>query len=137
MRQFYIELPLPTSVNAMYVGVRRNYSKPYKKWRVRAGEHYRNQFGVDGVPVSDQLTGRLSFQITLIEVTKLETRDVDNYIKAAQDFLQAKFYENDKQIDEPSGIRRYSKVGRDRVKIWVTEIPDRRWIDLFNPEDVA
>ena len=64
-------------------------------------------------------------------------RDLDNYLKAPLDYLQGKFYLDDKQIDEHHNIRRRSKEGVNRVKIWITETPDNRFFDMFNPEDAA
>ena len=143
-----IMLPLPPSVNAMHTVARGSFSRgngkwerticrsdEYKNWLQHAAIAYRNKFP-GGV---FQLEGRLSVHYIFIWNKKdrgVHTSDVSNREKCLTDFLEKKFFENDKQIDEQHHFRRISEVGQNRVICRIYAIPERRYDDpdqIFNP----
>jgi len=132
---FYsIKLPMPISVNASHtIGKGRNgrhliRSKSYNDWLQYAAISFRQQF-----PVKPQLfTGRIRLECILCFVDGArgsDTSDADNRIKSLQDFLQGKFYENDKQIDLVIAHRRKIKATDAHVLVRVYETPDYRYDD--------
>lgn len=137
---YEIVLPLPTSVNASHdVGRNRKggfivRSAEYKAWEWEAAIDFRNQY-VGGV---EKFKGRLRVDYIFIWNQKHRGRDssdISNREKVLSDFLQHKFFENDKQIDEQHHYRRIVKEGKNRVLLRVYEIPDRRYEDpllIFN-----
>lgn len=68
------------------------------------------------------------------------TSDVSNREKCLTDFLEGKFFENDKAIDEQHHYRRISELGKSRAICRIYAIPDRRYDDpnrIFNPETIG
>lgn len=145
---YEITLPLPPSVNAMHT-VSRGFRSPrtgkwertlprseeYRNWIQRAAVCFRNAFpGGAG-----HLTGRLAAWYVFIWNDKDRgylTSDVSNREKCLTDFLEHKFFENDKAIDEQHHFRRISDVGQSRVICRIYAIPDRRYDpaeNIFNP----
>lgn len=139
---FEITLPLPTSVNASHtIGRSRKgghivRSKDYNDWLTIAAVYFRHQYrsGVEAM-----FSGRLRVDYIFIWHEKSRGRnssDISNREKVLSDFLQDKFFENDKQIDEQHHYRRIVADGPDRVLLRIYEIPDRRFDDpalIFNP----
>jgi Holliday junction resolvase RusA-like endonuclease len=117
MFPFYqITLSLPTSVNASHtIGRNRRgghicRSSEYREWVQIASIEYRQQYrsGVDRM-----FAGRLRVDYIFIWNEKSRGRlgsDISNREKVLSDFLQDKFFQNDKQIDEQHHYRRISKV---------------------------
>lgn len=61
-------------------------------------------------------------------------RDVDNYSKIVSDWLQGKFFANDEQIDEIHITKRIDlSINRNLLYVFITEIEDRRRVDMLNP----
>lgn len=144
MFPFYeITLTLPTSVNASHtVGRNRRgghivRSSEYKSWIKIASVEYRQQYRSG---VGRKFSGRLRVDYIFIWNETSRGRlgsDISNREKVLSDFLQDKFFDNDKQIDEQHHYRRITKEGADRVLLRVYEIPDRRFDDpglIFNPK---
>jgi Holliday junction resolvase RusA-like endonuclease len=140
---YEITLDLPTSVNASHT-VGRNKkgghivrSGEYTRWIHTASAQYRQQFRAG---VGLKFTGRLRVDYIFIWNEKSkgkDSSDISNREKVLSDFLQSKFFDNDKQIDEQHHYRRITKEGFDRVLLRVYEIPDRRFDDpglIFNPK---
>lgn len=146
---YEIMLPMPTSINAAHeVGKRKwnpktrkfkdvvRRSDAYNDWEQRAAVVYRNAFP-GGV---QHLTGRLA--VYYIFIWNKEDRghissDVANREKCLTDFLEHKFFENDKAIDEQHMWRRIVEIGQSRVVCRIYAIPDRRYDDvdlIFNPK---
>lgn len=146
---YEILLPLPPSVNAMHTVGRGIFNPRTKKWdRVQTrSEEYRNWIQHAAVCYrnafpggASKLTGRLRVDYIFIwhsSDTGHISSDVSNREKCLTDFLEAKFFENDKFIDEQHHYRRVSDVGQNRVLCRVYAIPDRRYDDpllIFNPK---
>lgn len=144
MLSYYeIVLPLPTSVNASHtVGRNRNgghivRSSEYNKWVQFAAVAYRNQYP-GGVP---KFEGRLRVDYIFVwdDADKgRNSSDLSNREKTLSDFLEHKFFENDKQIDEQHHYRRIRATGKEgsHVLVRVYEIEDRRFNDpalIFYP----
>lgn len=136
---------MPTSVNASHT-VGKGFKDKSGKWRkvvVRspeytdwlewAGLEWRKQFPRG---VAEKFTGRLrvDYLFVFTEGTSgAVLSDIGNREKVLSDFLQHKFFENDKQIDEQHQFRRLTKHGKPRVIVRVTEIPDRRFEPFEEP----
>lgn len=133
MLTYSLVLPMPTSLNALYVPTRNGIQKTseWKTWNQLALISFRKQFGYESLK---QITGRIRAQYLCI---KTNGRDYDaaNLEKALSDFLQKKFFDNDSQIDEMQIFKRFGKHGQSRVRVWLTEIPDERYIDTMNCDD--
>lgn len=146
---YEINLPLPPSVNAMHTvgGGFRNpktgkmtrvqcRSEEYRNWIEYAAVCYRNAFP-GGV---GKLDGRLRVDYVFIwnkSDRGVHSSDVSNREKCLTDFLEGKFFENDKAIDEQHHYRRITDVGQNRVICRVYAIDDRRYYDpdlIFNPK---
>lgn len=149
MRSLEIILPMPPSINNAYSltkakrvpdgkggwGWERSKvrSPEYNAWTQKAriqwnyhAERHGNEF----------LCGRLGIKAFFIwnensksicDIANGESSDIDNRIKCLADFLQSKFFENDKQIDVHHHERRIFPDGDDRVHLRVYEIRDRRY----------
>lgn len=135
---FRIKFPLPPSMNDAWTGtgIRGNFalrrSKHYNNWIELAGTFFRQQFPV-GIPADKMLKGRVRVQYIVYQNDE-RARDVDNYSKIITDYLQGKFYENDSQIDEVHITRRIDLTAkRNFLFVFVTEIEDKRRVDMFNP----
>lgn len=133
MRSFSLVLPLPPSVNAMHVfgkgGRIVARSSVYKTWIQYAGISYRKQFPRFPEPLMGRLRAQYLFIFTNTD------GDVFNREKCLSDFLQGKLYGDDEQIDEGQVFKRIGTHGLDRVRVWLTEIPDQRHIDTINARD--
>lgn len=146
---YEICLPLPPSVNAMHTVAGGFFDRKNRKWQrtvtrsdeyllwiQRASVIYRNAFP-GGV---GKLEGRLSAHYIFIWNSKDRGHllsDVTNREKCLTDFLEHKFFENDKAIDEQHHFRRISDVGQSRVICRIYAINDRRYDDpelIFNPK---
>jgi len=106
-------------------------SSDYNTWLQYAAIAWRKQYPRS---VSEMFAGRVRMDfifIWSIEDRGAESSDLDNRQKVTQDFLQHKFFKNDNQIDEYHAFRRISRVGQSCVKIRISEIPDRRYIDAL------
>lgn len=137
---YSITLPMPPSVNAMHsVGAGRVNKKTGKKircvyrsdeyndWIQRAGLVWRTEYGYRGL---SQLTGRLAAHYIFIwnEADRAHlSSDVNNREKCLTDFLEKKFFDNDKAIDESHHYRRITNVGQNRVICRIYATPDRRF----------
>jgi len=146
MRCYEITLPLPTSINAAHtVGGgykckvtgkwRRQVvrSDDYNTWVQYAGIEWRKQFPYG---VAEIFTGRIRVDYIFLWIDGArgtESSDIGNREKVLSDFLQKKFFENDRLIDEQHQYRRLTRHGENRVIVRVTEIPDHRFDD---PRDV-
>lgn len=131
--QYQIVLPLCPSVNNYLVTDRRGgrtYSKETKQWFEIAGRYWRSQFP-EGIEL---LKGRLRAQYVFVFCDEIR-RDIGNYEKVVADYLQGKFYIDDWQIDEIDSRRRVIKTNqRNKVFIYITEIEDKRYMDMLHPE---
>ena len=140
---YQIELPLPTSVNAMHT-VGKGFRCPrtgkwrekitrsaeYKLWLQLAAISFRNTFP-GGV---QKFKGRLRVDYIFIWSDSdrgKDSSDIANREKCLSDFLEKKLYQNDNQIDEQHHYRRICAEKESRVLLRVYEIPDRRY-DLPN-----
>jgi len=136
MASFYeITLPMPVSINAAHTigrgrkGQHMIRSSAYTAWLEYAAIAFRQQYPVKP---KELFTGRLRLECILCFIDGArgsDTSDADNRIKACQDFLQGKFFENDKQIDMIVAHRRKVKDGDARVIVRIYEIPDWRYDD--------
>jgi Holliday junction resolvase RusA-like endonuclease len=131
---YHIILPLPPSVNDMwqYNGPRRpvSRSKAYEAWIEHAGIWWRRQYP-SGAP--KLLQGRLLAQYVFFFIDA-RPHDIFNREKCLSDYLERKFYANDSQIDEGHVMRRIDRSKKaNEVHVWLTEIEDRRFVDIFNP----
>ena len=131
MRSLEIKLPLPPSLNSMYVpskwGKGFSRSGDYSKWLEEAGPYWRRAFprGVE------MLTGRLRLDLTMIRKNTTEC-DLGNYEKIIADYLEGKFYQNDNQIDENSMTRRIDQTAKKHFLLAkVSEIPDNRFVNVL------
>jgi len=112
-------------------------SEEYRSWLQRAALKYRDRFP-GGV---SHLTGRLAVHYIFIWSSQdrgCYSSDVSNREKCLTDFLESKFFEDDKQIDEQHHYRRISELGQNRVICRIYAINDRRYNDpelIFNPLD--
>lgn len=129
---YTIKLPIPTSVNNSHgVGPNRKgghiiRSDAYKNWLLDAAVVYRNTFPGGVI----YLKGRLRVDyVFCFNPKQLPLSDVDNRIKCLNDFLQHKFFENDKQIDDIHAYRRATKEASSFVIARIAEIADRRYDD--------
>lgn len=141
-------LPLPPSVNAMHTVAGGYYnratkkwqrtvcqSEEYRSWQQRAAVAYRNNFPGGAA----HLTGRLSAHYIFMwnsDDRGVLSSDLANREKCLTDFLEHKFFENDKAIDETHLYRRIVDVGQSRVICRIYAINDRRYDDpdlIFNP----
>lgn len=146
---YEITLPLPPSVNAMHTQTNGFFDRAKKKWRrtvcrsaeyedwiQRAAVKFRNEFP-GGV---GKLTGRLSAHYIFIWNVKDPgsiSSDISNREKCLSDFLEHKFFENDRQIDEQHHYRRITEVGQSRAMCRIYAIEDNRYDDpdlIFNPQ---
>jgi len=141
MNSFYLTLPMPPSINAMHdytkrvkgkhqMGVFR--SSEYTDWIQYAGIEWRRQSNFGSLAM---LHGRLRAQYVFIFDSDRD-QDVNNREKCLSDFLQNKLFENDCQIDESFHWRRIMRHTPPKVHCWLTEIPDQRFIDMFNPDEM-
>lgn len=146
---YQITLPLPTSVNSSHT-VGKGYfnrnsgkwervkprSKDYREWIAHAGRWYRQQYP-EGV---QKFTGRLRVDYIFIwhENDKgVDSSDIGNREKCLSDFLEKKFFDDDKAIDEQHHYRRIVNHGENRVLLRIYEINDRRYDNpelIFNPK---
>lgn len=139
---FTITLPLPTSVNAMHTvsrGFRCPKTKKWKRVEARSGEYtdwlaraavkYRGAFPMGVEPFTGRL--RVDYWFLWHEGDKgRESSDLSNREKCLSDFLQGKFFVDDKQIDEQHHYRRIVTDGESRVIVRIYEIEDRRFIPI-------
>jgi len=115
----------------------RTRSPEYEEWLQYALISYRQQYPYKP---SEKFTGRLRLECIFCFIDGANgtlNSDVDNRIKALQDFLQDKFFVNDKQIDQIVAHRRHVSHGAARVMVRIYEVPDRRYDDpdlIFNPQ---
>lgn len=112
-------LPIPPSVNHAYQFTRNgNYkSSAYKRWWVEA----QTAFNIQHEEINT-MTGRLSVEY-LISFGDKRKRDIDNYLKATTDFLEAmEVFENDNQIDDIHVKRMNGEVEFTGVWVSVREI---------------
>ncbi len=139
-RFYSIHLPMPVSINAAHtVGkgfwnpktkkYERNFvrSDENKEWREFAAVEYRNQFPGG---IREMFAGRLRMDYLFVFVDGARgtaASDIDNRIKVLNDFLQQKFFDDDKQIDEIHAMRRLIGGGVNQVIVRIIEIPDRRF----------
>lgn len=146
---FYeIVLPLPPSVNAMHSvaggffnrATRKwtrtiTQSQEYKDWQQRAAVAYRNKFP-GGV---GHLEGRLAVHYIFCWNSRDPgsiSSDINNREKCLSDFLEGRFFENDKAIDESHFFRRIVEAGQNRAICRIYAINDRRYDApelIFNP----
>lgn len=131
---YEIKLPLPPSVNDAYApdrrgGIRRTAA--CTRWVETAGRYWRAQF--DHRPVQ-MFTGRIRIQ--RVYVFKDErVRDISNFSKVLDDFLQGKLYRNDSQIDEEHSLRRIVRAAKsNKVFVYITQIGDNRFMDMLHPD---
>ena len=140
-KTYYLTLPMPPSVNAAYQPVYRKggfagkghsdtiKTQEYKEWEVvDASASFRRQFP-GGTP--KVLEGRLQVQYTY-HFTSAHGGDIFNREKVLSDFLEKKFFKNDSQIDVGVVRRRVRRdIVKSYVEIWITEIEDHRFDDMF------
>ena len=136
--KFTLRLPLPPSLNQAYrgTGIKGNYglmrTQQYKDWLTNAGFFFRQQFPL-GIPAADMIGGRIFMQYIVYQCDNIR-RDVDNYSKIVSDWLQGKFFANDEQIDEIHITKRIDlSINRNLLYVFITEIEDRRRVDMLNP----
>jgi Holliday junction resolvase RusA-like endonuclease len=136
--EYQIKLPMPPSLNAAYMPVRRGRhaelikTDAAREWEnVDAGAAFRRQFPT-GTPVI--LTGRLQVQY-IYHFNNARDQDIFNREKLLSDFLQGKFFKNDSQIDVGVVYRRINRaLTRSHVEVFIKEISDTRWVDMFEQE---
>lgn len=143
MKYFDLTLPMPVSINAAHAltGGKFNYkTKKYERSKVRSAEYtewteyaaiaWRKEYPCR---VKNLFIGRVRIDLIFVWIAGdrgTASSDIDNRIKVLQDFLQGKFFVNDSQIDEIHAFRRHAADGDPHVKIRVTEISDRRPLEI-------
>ncbi len=139
-KSYHFTLPMPPSANEAYAPVtnrktgRADMIKTAvaREWEtVDAGYSFRRQFPA-GTP--KVLQGRIQVQYFYF-FNNARDCDIFNREKLLSDFMQEKFFKNDSQIDVGVVRRRINRaLTRSHVEVWVVEIPDERWVDMYNPE---
>lgn len=136
MRSFSLVLPMPPSVNKMHGFADRGKvvfrSKEYMGWIQWAGISWRKQFQYAPSPLMGRLRAQYMFIFT---DSRHLISDTFNREKCLSDFLQGKIYGNDSQIDEGQVFKRVHDFGKDRVRIWLTEIEDLRFLPARDNAD--
>lgn len=110
-----ITLPMPTSVNATYRTGNGNYFKTSKArdWEYDAAEWLLEQHIKQNQLKGDVYVG--------IEMFVKRDRDIDSGLKIVLDFLQGKFYENDKQVKHLN-VKKYEDKVQPRVEVTIEEL---------------